>query len=184
MPSREKEDEELDDFIRNSNNKRNQNKFRLSNIVKRRAASKSPKESIIQVHTLQEYKTEVADVTDALVVVFFTAPWCRTCARLKPKMKAMANRLKGAKDVKLVQVPLLNKESAALFQGLGVKSFPFAHIYHPTEGLVEELKLKRQLWNEFQITLGEYREGSCELQFNKDGTIRHEMRIQLATGDL
>mmetsp|Transcript_32456 Transcript_32456/g.78803 ORF Transcript_32456/g.78803 Transcript_32456/m.78803 type:complete len:230 (+) Transcript_32456:127-816(+) len=171
MPSREKEDEEV-----------GKRKFRLSNIVGRRkydspAGAVKKNEQITQVHNLEEYKTHVADVTDAMVVVFFTAPWCRTCARLKPKMKAMAAGLSKVDNVKLVQIPLLDKEGAALFKGLGVKSFPFAHIYHPEAGLVEELKLNRKLWSEFQKTLKEYLEGSCELHYNKDGDIRQELRI-------
>ncbi|CAJ1963727.1 unnamed protein product [Cylindrotheca closterium] len=166
MPSREKEDEEQDN--------KNKKKFRMSNILRRQnKQSDSPmviktNEMITQVHSLQEYKTHVADVTDALVVVFFTAPWCRTCLRLKPKMKAMAAGLHSMQNVKVVQIPLLDKESAALFEGLGVKSFPFVHLYHPEEGLVEELKLNRKLWNDFQKTLKEYLQGSCNVQYNEN----------------
>lgn len=175
MPSREKEDEEVA-----------KRKFRLSNIIRKRneldasftaSEAKKSNQLITQIHTLNDYKTHVADEQDALTVVFFTAPWCRTCARLKPKMNALAASLRQVENVKLVQIPLLDKESAALFQGLGVEAFPFAHVYHPDAGLVEEVKLNRKLWNEFQKTLREYLEGSCELHFNTDGSIRQEMRV-------
>jgi len=167
LPSREKEEEEIGKTKRN---------FRLSNIVRQhkygssRVQTPTKKPLITQVHNLEDYKTHVVDVSDALVVVFFTAPWCRTCARLKPKMRAMAASLRDVDNIRLVQVPLLDKQGAALFQGLGVKSFPFAHLYHPQEGLVEERKINRTLWNEFQTVVKDYREGTCPIEYNEDAS--------------
>lgn len=171
MPSREKEEEEELSKQQPPPTKQ----FRMSNLLKRHRDYDSPmvkkKDMMTQVHNLEEYKTHVADIQDALVVVFFTAPWCRTCLRLKPKMKAMAAGLQtNAKNVKVVQIPLLDKDSALLFKGLGVKSFPFCHIYHPQAGLVEELKLSRDYWNIFQKKLKDYLEGSCKVQYAEEGT--------------
>jgi hypothetical protein len=48
-----------------------------------------------------------------------------------------------------VDVPVLESNSN-LHQGLGVESIPFGHIYHPEEGLVEEKKLSRKTFSEFE----------------------------------
>jgi hypothetical protein len=53
------------------------------------------------------------------------------------------------KDVVFVDVPV-TQENAVIHQGLGVPSLPFGHIYHPQEGLVEELKLTRKDIQEFE----------------------------------
>jgi len=46
---------------------------------------------------------------------------------------------------------------------LGVPSIPFAHIYHPEAGLVEEMKASKPKFREFQQTLQSYIVGSCDL---------------------
>jgi hypothetical protein len=61
-----------------------------------------------------------------------------------------------------VDVPVTN-DNASLHQGLGVPSLPFGHIYHPTAGLVEEVRLTRKFVPEFAKTLEHYIRGSCPL---------------------
>lgn len=51
--------------------------------------------------------------------------------------------------VQFVDVPVTDK-NAALHQGLGIATLPFAHIYHPHRGLVEEHKLTRKDIVDFQ----------------------------------
>jgi hypothetical protein len=65
-------------------------------------------------------------------------------------------------DVKFVDVPVTN-DNANLHQGLGVPSLPFGHIYHPSAGLVEELKLTRKFFPEYETSLHSYYVGSCDL---------------------
>ena len=65
-------------------------------------------------------------------------------------------------DAVFVDVPV-NDQNASLHQGLGVPSLPFGHIYHPTAGLVEELKLTRKHITEFKKSLNSYIDGSCEV---------------------
>ena len=65
-------------------------------------------------------------------------------------------------DVKFVDVPVTN-DNANLHQGLGVSSLPFGHIYHPSAGLVEELKLTRKFFPEYEQSLHSYYTGSCNL---------------------
>ena len=61
-----------------------------------------------------------------------------------------------------VDVPVTPR-NAALHQGLGVSSLPFAHIYHPQGGLVEELKLTRKHISTFKDKLDGYLQGGREL---------------------
>ena len=66
-------------------------------------------------------------------------------------------------EVKYVQVPL-TKETAYIHEGLGVTSVPFAHVYHPEGGLVEEKKINKRVFGEFAEVLGWYVKGACELE--------------------
>ena len=91
---------------------------------------------IQEVRTLKDYKRVVIDENNEgqLVVVWFYSPWCRSCKGVSKGFQALSREYH--KDVKFVQVPVMS-DNATLHQGLGVKSVPFVHVYHPTEGLVE-----------------------------------------------
>jgi hypothetical protein len=65
-------------------------------------------------------------------------------------------------NVVFVDVPVTN-DNANLHQGLGVPSLPFGHIYHPSAGLVEELKLTRKFFPEYEQSLHSYYTGSCDI---------------------
>jgi hypothetical protein len=62
-----------------------------------------------------------------------------------------------------VDVPVTSRNKA-LHQGLGIPSLPFAHIYHPYGGLVEELRLTRNHMAQFKHKLDCYAKGLCELE--------------------
>ena len=47
---------------------------------------------------------------------------------------------------------------------LGVTSLPFGHIYHPTGGLVEELKISKKYFPKFARVLKSYVEGLCDIE--------------------
>ena len=69
--------------------------------------------------------------------------------------------------VKFVEVPL-TKENAYLHKGLGVPSLPFAHLYHPDVGLVEERKINKDLFSTFKKILKTYVEGECAVSYPED----------------
>jgi hypothetical protein len=52
-----------------------------------------------------------------------------------------------------------------LHQGLGVPSLPYGHIYHSAVGLVEELKLNKNVFNTFEEILATYVRGSCVVTY-------------------
>lgn len=107
--------------------------------------------------SLKEYKKIVADEHEKLVVVRFYAKWCRACKAAEPLFYRMAHSMP---DIKFVEVPVL-EENANLHQGLGVPALPFAHIYSPTVGLVEELRMAKKEFKTFQSVVETYREGEC-----------------------
>ena len=69
-------------------------------------------------------------------------------------------------DVLFVDVPV-TPENANLHQGLEVPSLPFAHIYHPDGGLVEEMKLSRKYFATFAKTLKSYVDRQCDVEDDK-----------------
>jgi len=135
-------------------------KIKTENSISRRHVQTS---LIQEVVTLKDYKRVVIDesLDDQLVVVWFYSPWCRSCKGVSKGVQALSREYRN--DIKFVQVPVLN-ENAALHQGLGVKSVPFVHVYHPSVGLVEERKLTRKYLPGFHKLLQDYRMGQCSLE--------------------
>lgn len=66
-------------------------------------------------------------------------------------------------NVIFVEVPV-NEENASLHQGLQIPSLPYSHIYEPSTGLVEELKISRPNISQFANKLQSYVVGSCKLE--------------------
>lgn len=136
----------------------------IANITKRKA---TPSERVLMVDSIQDYKTEVVDEKERLVVVRFYASWCRSCKASESLFKKLVNKY--SSELKFVQVPL-TKQTAYLQEGLGVPSVPFAHIYHPDAGLVEEMKISKPHFRDFKDSLDSYVIGSCDLPIYEDVT--------------
>lgn len=66
-------------------------------------------------------------------------------------------------NVVFVEVPVTDKNSN-LHQGLSVPSLPYGHIYVPSIGLVEEMKINRKYYKQFEEALRRHVRGSCELR--------------------
>lgn len=129
-------------------------------------------ELMTEVSTLQDYKRVVADERDQLVVVLFYAPWCRACKATQPLFRKLARDYQApSMGVKFVRVPL-TRTNGFLHDGLGVPSLPYAHIYHPTAGLVEERKINKHVFEDFRGVLQDYVSGECEINWEV-GVIRN-----------
>jgi thiol-disulfide isomerase/thioredoxin len=121
--------------------------------------------SLLQISNIEQYKTEVVQVKDRLVVVRFYAPWCRACRAIEQRFLRLSVEFP---QVKFVELPL-NRENAFLHEGLGVPTLPFCHLYDPTVGLVEERKINKNLFQEFRGVLQTYVEGQCFVDYVESG---------------
>ncbi len=131
----------------------------IPNILRRKTSQKHPK--VQMVDNIHDYKDIVVDEKEQIVVVRFFASWCRSCKASKPMFSKLVRTFSDS-SVKFVEVPL-TKETAYLQEGLGVPSVPYAHIYHPEVGLVEEMKVSKPHFGEFSQRLNSYVVGSCDL---------------------
>lgn len=118
------------------------------------------RKKIIQVTTLEEYKREVGMEQDRMVCVRFFSSTCRACKAAEPMFRRLTLEYP---SVKFVEVPLL-QENAYMLKGLGVPSFPYVHLYAPEVGLVEEHKINRKVFSEFQTILQQYVDGQCPVE--------------------
>jgi thiol-disulfide isomerase/thioredoxin len=142
----------------------------IPNFLRRRPSQPTEEDSRIQtIDTLSAYKDQVVNQNE-LVVVRFYAPWCKSCKASFPQFKQLISKYP---EVKYVQVPL-TKETAYIHEGLGVPSVPYAHIYHPEGGLVEEKKINKRVFGEFAETLDWYVRGECVLPEEEDADFEVE----------
>jgi thiol-disulfide isomerase/thioredoxin len=120
-----------------------------------------------EVLTIQEYKAVVADEKGQMVAVRFYAPWCKACKAVEQPFRKLCRE---NPSVKFVEVPL-TKDNAFLHEGLGIPSLPYAHIYHPEAGLVEErgINKKQKKFAEFERVLMTYIEGECAVEYPEGG---------------
>ena len=132
--------------------KKNKISTKISNMLKNRPKRTNNAIKPTKVETIEEYKTEVADVDDQIVVVRFYSPFCKTC---KAAEKYFHKLCRDNPDIKFVELPT-TRHNKYLHEGLGVPSFPYGHIYHPDAGLVEELKINKKVFGDFERVLQYY----------------------------
>jgi len=152
---------------RNSNNRKSTSfsqrmRDSLQGPVKKRttAAPNTRKPKNLHVATtLDEYKALVGDEKESIVIVRFFATWCKACKAIGPSFYRLAHT---NPNIKFVEVPV-TETNADLHQGLNVPSLPFAHIYHPTGGLVEEMRITKKQFRHFEDVVQQYVNGCCEV---------------------
>jgi thiol-disulfide isomerase/thioredoxin len=120
--------------------------------------------NVFVVETLQDYKQIVGGESSKMVAVRFYAPWCKACKAVQPLFYHMANKFP---NVVFVDVPVTD-QNTNLHQGLGVQALPSGHIYHPSGGLVEELRMTRKCIPSFARKLLSYVVGRCDLEEGGD----------------
>jgi thiol-disulfide isomerase/thioredoxin len=126
-----------------------------------------------EVLSIQDYKKVVVDEKKSIVVVRFYASWCRACKAISLRFRQQLPQK--FPNVKFVEVPL-TKENAFLHQGLGVPSLPYAHIYHPEVGLVEERKINQRVFSDFVDVLQTYQQGYCEIKESTDECVSSSLQ--------
>lgn len=113
--------------------------------------------NVFLIDSLKDYKKIVADEEAKIVVVRFFAPWCKACKAVAPIFYRMSRKFP---DTVFVDVPV-TEDNSILHQGLGVERIPFCHIYHPTAGLVEELRFTRPKARNVVSIFQTYLQGEC-----------------------
>lgn len=114
---------------------------------------------VLEVTNLNEYKEAVADEREKLTIVRFYAPWCRACKQIEQPYYRLGEEFP---NFKFVEVPA-TIDNAYLHQGLGVPAIPYGHIYHPTAGLVEELRINKRKFSDFKKIIASYEDRECIL---------------------
>ncbi|GMI37586.1 hypothetical protein TrCOL_g3547 [Triparma columacea] len=119
-----------------------------------------------RVTTIEAFREELvlSRAENKLLVVKFFAPWCKSCAKINLPFEKMSQM---HLNTNFIQVPV-TPTNADLHHGLGVPSLPFAHVYHPTAGLVEERRITRARFREFEKDLGNYVIGSCDVSYGDE----------------
>lgn len=123
-----------------------------------------PKDLIQHVDTMDEFNSVVLqrnDDDDSIVVVRFHSPYCKACQATHVAYDRLVQR-NAKKNVKFVDVSLTDK-NGDIREKLGIEGVPFAHIYVPDNGLVEELPMSRRHMAKFKKTLGWYVKGECDV---------------------
>mmetsp|Transcript_15213 Transcript_15213/g.32891 ORF Transcript_15213/g.32891 Transcript_15213/m.32891 type:complete len:232 (+) Transcript_15213:249-944(+) len=148
--------------LSNSNSKTPSSDFqsRMKRIVTQRRETNGKRTSayrpvnVMTVETLEEFHKviEQGRNEDKVVVVRWFATWCKLCHSLRPAFDKLASMHPNAI---FVDVPVTDT-NANLHQGLNIDSVPYAHVYSPTESLVEETKLSRKNFSEFAGLVGKH----------------------------
>eukprot|EP00549_Striatella_unipunctata_P005342 CAMPEP_0118721580 /NCGR_PEP_ID=MMETSP0800-20121206/30812_1 /TAXON_ID=210618 ORGANISM="Striatella unipunctata, Strain CCMP2910" /NCGR_SAMPLE_ID=MMETSP0800 /ASSEMBLY_ACC=CAM_ASM_000638 /LENGTH=268 /DNA_ID=CAMNT_0006629481 /DNA_START=12 /DNA_END=818 /DNA_ORIENTATION=+ len=144
---------------------------RMRNLISTRPKKKTHSSNhgnIRTVDTLNEYRSIVGNEKNKIVVVRFFATWCKACQAITPLYRKMS-RQPSFSNIVFVDVPVTDTNSN-LHQGLHVPSLPYGHIYHPTAGLVEECKISRKFFSDFQRKLGTYVSGECQIDWESDAS--------------
>jgi thiol-disulfide isomerase/thioredoxin len=139
---------------------------------------------VATITSLADYKQRVVDDSQGkcLTVVHFYTDYCRACRAMIPAFYRLAQRHSADDNendtahpnerdaaVRFAQVPI-TLAMTAIHQGLQVPSVPFGHVYHPTVGLVEEVRLRQSSLANFAKILESYMVGSCSLPAEPDAT--------------
>jgi len=143
-----------------------------SRVVSR--VSSSSKKHTHTVVSLDEYRDTMKEHKDSLVVIRFFSHWCKSCKAVTPKFNRLARK---NPQVIFIDIPITN-ENKDLSKELNVKAVPFAHIIDPNVGLVEELRMGKMYWHNFEETFYTYTSGSCDVgSFEYEDPVRGDVLI-------
>lgn len=116
--------------------------------IKRRIVRQRPRVEVIE--DVSDFDSILKGTKEQFVAVFFHSPVCKACQAAAPHFYKLAQKYS---NVKFVSVPLTPGNKETLQQDLGVKKFPFGHIYHSQHGLLDELPILRKLVPNFEARL-------------------------------
>jgi len=115
---------------------------------KRRIRRRRPKVEVIE--DVSDFDSILKSTKEQFVAVFFHSPVCKACQAAAPHYYKLSQKYN---NVKFLSVPLTPGNKETLQQDMGVKKFPFGHIYHSQDGLLDELPILRKLIPDFEQRL-------------------------------
>lgn len=91
----------------------------------------------------------------------------QACKSITPSYFKFSGELEDTSSdkVKFVDCPM-TAVSTEVHKTLGIKTIPFAHVYHPETGLAEERSLSRRNYSTFENVVKSYVNGVCDLISN------------------
>lgn len=116
--------------------------------IQRRLLFQTPRVEVIE--DVSNFDAILKSTKEQFVAVFFHSPVCKACQAAAPHFYKLSQKYS---NVKFLSVPLTPDNKATLQQDLGVKKFPFGHIYHSQHGLLDELPILRKLVPHFEERL-------------------------------
>lgn len=102
------------------------------------------------IEDVSDFDSILKSSKEQFVAVFFHSPVCKACQAAAPHFYKLSQKYS---NVKFLSVPLTPGNKQTLQQDLGVKKFPFGHIYHSQHGLLDELPILRKLIPNFEARL-------------------------------
>lgn len=126
-----------------------------------RVVSSSTENRVLTVNTLDELKNALNfnNQKGRIVIVRFFSHQCKSCQAVTPKYMRLA-RLNP--HVRFIDVAI-TKETTDIQEEMNVVAVPFGQIYLPTAGLVEELRMSKSYWSDFEDIFYSYVNGKCDL---------------------
>ena len=84
---------------------------------------------------------------------------------MKPSFEKFARD--NADTFKFVECPMTSVNTE-VHKELGIQTIPFAHVYHPSAGLVEQRRISRPHFSTFEKLMKDYTKGECWINENND----------------
>jgi thiol-disulfide isomerase/thioredoxin len=119
------------------------------------------------IDTFDDLRKAVAEEADGkMTVVRFHAPYCQSCKQMQPLLYNFARR---NPDINFIEVAYTQDQSnREIVDRLGVPSFPYCHVYHPTAGFVEESSVNKKYFKDVVKIIESYQDGGCDLPPDAD----------------
>lgn len=134
-------------------------KSRVSRVVRSTTTSKPTNIKLVEtLDALRALEMEHKGGNRLMIVKFFMHS-CKSCKAIEPMYKRLARK---NPQVTFASVEL-TKHNQDLVDALDIESVPFGHIYHPSSGLVEELKMGKKYWSDFEDAFRSYLTGYCDV---------------------
>lgn len=120
-----------------------------------------------------QFRAQLLEDKDSLLVVRFYAEVCPSCRATRPLFTKWSRDLEtgmqksqhDALPIKILEMPLNKATSVFIRDTLQVDRLPYCHLYHPEFGMVEEqLVLNKKDFQEFVYGVDCWSKGGCEVE--------------------